>query len=260
MANQVNPNDQPLRPADVYYRSGQPSAVRRSPHTRVLRPIPTPPATDPKVAAMSSDQVVSSDKYYRSYGGKVTAIPVVPRPGAPAVEVQAGLSVVTVRNEAELREKLALAIAAARSGPVEVRLVQRELLARARMQVEFAVTRQQLSEAQGRDIRFSFAEVRSVPAVKLTPAAPALPRVLEAIKRAQETGAAVEAELEPPAPLEVPSEPITSDYEMGEDLGDPRDFVYGQGEVDNPQPVVEDDAADDTPPAEESPAEDDDDA
>jgi len=133
MAKQVH--DAPNQSANKYYASKQPSTIRRSRH-ETPTPIPTPPAADPHHRALEG--VRSADLYYAS----------TTRETKKAAKPAAASADVTSR----VRE----AIQQAQQGIGSVVVFDSEAaLRRARVQLDLAVSREQLTAEQAADVQFT---------------------------------------------------------------------------------------------------------
>lgn len=149
MARHVNPIDQPNQSSDKYYRSRDVSVI--GPPTGEGRSLPpgsyTPDFVNPAVSRQA-DRPRSADVYYKDPAETRRALQ-----NLPPAALNTGLMTVMVREE--LDEILRAAIWSASQGQrVRVAVADVAWLPAARLKVEQAVTRQTLTEDQGREILF----------------------------------------------------------------------------------------------------------
>lgn len=166
---QVSQQDQPIRGTDHIYGSGQTSAIprTRADSPKTIRPGITPAAVAPKGANRDPSVLQSSDKYYANQEGK-TPVPApfvmkeadaaVAEGGSRVLPVAHGQSthLVTIENEADIKKGMQEAVQALQAGvgTVRVLLHNKDWAAAARTQIEYAVTREEITEDQGRDVHY----------------------------------------------------------------------------------------------------------
>ena len=145
MDNKPESLQNPNRSADKkYYASGNPSALNplvRAGKTRIR----TPAYVDPS-KARQADLPRSADVYYKD--------PDEARLERMAAPSQASPGMIVVLTRDALAEKVGQAIVEAAVAPVRVALADVAWLGAARMQVDLAVSRERITEDQGRDILF----------------------------------------------------------------------------------------------------------
>ena len=163
MAKSVNQIDQPNQSADRrYYASGQKSVISpvnfdTTKRRGKLTGNPTPRAVDPKRSAHESAMPRSSDVYYANDKQAVGQEFVKPTEDAAALSPPMPEGAVVVISESStLRQRMEIVLDRVRLNqtPVRVRAADRELLRAARMFVEYAVTREEITEDQGREVQF----------------------------------------------------------------------------------------------------------
>jgi hypothetical protein len=173
VAKQVNQQDQPIRSTNHVYGSGQKSAIQRTiADSKLKRPDQlqaniTPPAVAPKGQGNDPSVLQSSDKYYANQENKVAkpapfvmdqADTVVQNSGVMTQPVAHNQSthLVEIKTEGELASKMQETVQALQQGvgTVRVLLYNKDWAAKARQQIEFAVTREIITEDQGRDVQY----------------------------------------------------------------------------------------------------------
>lgn len=210
---EVSSLDQPLQSSDrKYYATRQgTSAIQRTKADSTLKDadavtaIPTPRMVDPRSSRPEAGLPRSSDVYYAN-DNRARAVPPLKAqpPQSEAVQKGGAIEEVFIRSEAEITQQMAKAIGLIQGGAFQVRvgIADRSLLKHSRMAVEFAVTREQITEDQGRDIVFGIVPVSAIPAAgKVDPPAwPKLPASPEATTLDDPTKFA--------APVEAPPVPV----------------------------------------------------
>lgn len=241
-----------IRSADKrYYASGQSSVIPRTiadstlkkPHQ--LKPIPTPPAVAPGGGGHEGNTIISADKYYKSHEAPAQTVTVA-RQTAEAPESAAhGVGPLVISRAADIDNVMSRAVEMVAAGysPVRVAIGNKGLIPHIRQKIEFAVTRETISEDQGRDIQLG-----------LTPEAAGYTEVEDAVRGVELGGGEKLAEdlTGPPSTEELAEVPEAGEIDpSGADLGDPAAFVFG-GDEDEEEEIEEDEepeevVADDEP-------------
>ncbi len=188
MAKSVNPVDQPNQSADRrYYASGQRSVISTSPADSPKRkgPLtgnPTPRIVDPHRSAHEASMPRSCDVYYandiRAVGQALPTPVLAGQPSVPAVQPDA---IVILDGTSTLRQRMEIVLDRVRLGyiPVRVSVADRELLKAARQFIEMAVTREEISEDQGRDVVFGMLPAEKQTVVQRVSQVPMIEKLLE---------------------------------------------------------------------------------
>lgn len=188
MAKSVHPVDQPNQSADRrYYASGQRSVITPSLADAPKRkgPLtgnPTPRIVDPYRSAHEASMPRSCDVYYANDGKAVgQALPGQAPAKQSAVPAQQADAIVILDGTSTLRQRMEIALDRVRLGyiPVRVSVADRELLKAARQFIEMAVTREEISEDQGRDVVFGMLPVAQQTVVQRTSEVPVIEKLLE---------------------------------------------------------------------------------
>jgi len=269
------PKGNTIRPSDEYYanegRHGAgPSVIQRSiadsklKKPNQLRPVPTPKAVDPKVAKQSNT-IRNSDEYYAN-DGKATSTAITTGGGlqADASVSQAKMQgdIIVIENANGLKPGMARAIEMVKAGydDVRVALGNKGLAKHARQEVEMAVTREEIHEDQGRDIKIGLTQAAASGAPspfagpdpqegprQVSTEAQAIDQVVVGDGTEEPHDGASLSDLEKPP--ELPTLPPASTVDSsGLDLGDPADFIAGgddpteamPSELPPPPPIVVD--------------------
>lgn len=209
MAKSVHPIDQPNQSADRrYYASGQRSVITPSPADAPKRkgPLtgnPTPRIVDPHRSAHEASMPRSCDVYYandsKALGQALPAQTLALRPGVPAEQPDA---IVILDGTSTLRQRMEIALDRLRLGyiPVRVSVADRELLKAARQFIEMAVTREEISEDQSRDVVFGMLPAAQQTVVQRVSEVPMIEKLLEL-----ENVSAFAPEAPAPAPAPAPT-------------------------------------------------------
>lgn len=170
----------PLKSTDQYYRSKRPgSAIQHSAADSVRKPgqKQLPPGVTPVATPAFNREDTTTDKYYAAGGSKVGAAgqPVAPRPAAMRADVVLNdLLVVEIADAAGLAHGLvATKQHAARGGRVQIAVADPALVARVNTALDGAVSREEITEGQRRDIRVGVRKAGAdLPAPAAAPAPP----------------------------------------------------------------------------------------
>jgi hypothetical protein len=172
--NPISPLDQPIRGTNHIYGSGQPSAIKRTKADSRLKdknklvPNITPRAVDPRASAGDPGMLQSTDKYYANQEDKVPTPHSFNMQQAEQQALRQGGSfvgqathnqsvrLIEIRSEKEIVARMREAVDALQGGVGKIRVLlwNRDWVAAARQQIEFAVTRERISEDRGRDVEF----------------------------------------------------------------------------------------------------------
>lgn len=199
MAKEISPQDQPNQSADRKYyknRDNKTSCLQRTiadstlKNRFQLKPNATPRRVDPKFRT-NADLPLSADVYYAN-DGKAQVLD-SKMPAASGISQDAGVGPIIVTHESKIREGIAKAISRLQMGDtgIKIGLADAAWVRKARTALEFAVTREEITEDQGREISFGVA--RQVP--------------------------------EQPLPAVTPHMPVPGDEKLGGLFGDPTQFV-----------------------------------
>ncbi len=213
-----------LRSSDIYYQSKQVAAIQNSPSDSFQKPgsAPTAIPTPPFVRASKTEEpntVQTSDRYYAEGGRSVLQQPVrsgidptPPTPPTPTQPTVLGQSTAprTIHTLQEIPEKIKEVIQLLLDGYTDIRVAvpSQEALAIARTQLELSIAREQITEAQMREVRFGWTQVQDL-------TVPPPKKEIEALPR------------------------VTMDV-TADDIPDPRAFVLGQEKQAEEAPVKED--------------------
>lgn len=188
-----------VRSADQYY-AAQSSAIPQSSVMDSPVPVggvPTPPFVAPGPGTAEPNTVRSTDQYYADQGRTARPHQAGPTEASlQATHAPAG-PIVIAGSPAEVRPVLQQAIQMAAEGyrRIRVALPTHESLSQARQQLDLAITRQALTEAQAAEILFGWTP-KSVPAG-------------------------------PPTVEEIRQVPDGGELDILADVEDPREFVEG---------------------------------
>ena len=216
-----------------YYAGKERSVIQRSSQEKQHppKPIPTPPSVDP-YRRTAHDALRSADEYYAN-GGVSTRSPMSPaRPSGAgvAMSVQDGSSLgpIQIKLAAELRDGMERAVEAAKAGHTRIRVAlgHKGLIAHARQAVEMAVTREEITEDQGREIQIGM--MRQAVAVLATDADEGVERGTGGAAADREQAKFREGLAQQDGqPIKAGDDPTAS---LGLDV-DPAQFVYGEAET-----------------------------